>query len=142
MKKTSLLFVFILLFLNVLYAQEYKMICFSQLCLNVELAQSNSEREKGLMLRKQLNDDEGMLFIFEQDGVYGFWMKNMLISLDILWLDKNMEIVDISERVKPCLDECVPFYPQKEVRYVLEVREGFVEKNNIKRGQILKFGDK
>ncbi len=139
MQKIFFLLILILFNTNFLYAKEYKKICFSSICIDAEVVQSDSDREKGLMFRKQLNDNDGMFFVFEQDAIYGFWMKNMLISLDIIWINKNLQVVDISEHVMPCKDECIPFYPQEEVRYVLEVKDGFVKKNNIKKGQILKL---
>ena len=77
-------------------------VCFGSNCFSVELAKTNAERELGLMNRKELDSNKGMLFIFEKDGIYPFWMKNTLIPLDMIWIDGNYQIVFIAKNVQPC----------------------------------------
>src|SRR3989304_6446445 len=61
--------------------------------INVEIAQTEAEREQGLSGHKPLADDEGMLFIFDKPGYHGFWMKDMLFSIDIIWISADKKIV-------------------------------------------------
>ena len=71
-------------------------------CFQVELARTESERDQGLMYRKELDKNKGMLFIFDKEGIYPFWMKNTLIPLDMIWIDSNNKIVFIAQNVQPC----------------------------------------
>lgn len=61
--------------------------------INAEIADDNEERIKGLMFRERLNENSGMFFVFENEEEQTFWMKNTLIALDIIFIDKNLEIV-------------------------------------------------
>ena len=102
--------------------------------VNVEIADDNSERMQGLMFRKDLDENSGMLFVFDNDGYYPFWMKNTLIPLDIIFIGKDMEIVDI-KNAQPCNEyPCTSYKSSKPAKYVLEVNYGFAAKNNIKVG--------
>ena len=102
--------------------------------LKVEIADDNEERIKGLMFRDKLNENEGMFFIFDNVEYHTFWMKNTLIPLDIIFIDKNLEIVDIKYAV-PCKeDPCNLYKPSKSAKYVLEVNGNFTVKNNIDIG--------
>ena len=102
--------------------------------VNVEIADDNEERTKGLMLREKLNENEGMLFVFENEGYQAFWMKNTLIPLDIIFIGKDLGIVDIKNAV-PCKEEnCALYKSSKPAKYVLEVNDHFTIKNNIKIG--------
>ncbi len=109
-------------------------ICFDGRCYFVEIADTESLREKGLMFRNGLDKNSGMLFIFEQDGDYPFWMKNTKMPLDIIWMDKNYEVVSI-KTTDPCIsDSCPNIDPGVSARYVLEINAGEAAKNNIKVG--------
>lgn len=100
----------------------------------VEVADNPSERALGLMNRQSLNDGSGMLFIFEDDGLYSFWMKNTLIPLDMIFISKDFGIVDILE-AEPCKDDpCAVYTPKGSAKYVLEVNQGYSRKNNINIG--------
>jgi uncharacterized membrane protein (UPF0127 family) len=90
-------------------------------------------REKGLSGRAELGRDEGMLFVFEKSGYYGFWMKDMNFSIDIVWISEDKEVVDISEDLAP---ETYPdiSYPREEVKYVLELPAGYIESHNVSLG--------
>lgn len=110
-------------------------ICVKNKCFEVEIAQTQKEKEAGLMNRKHLDPDKGMLFLFENDGVYNFWMKNTLIPLDIIWIDKNKKVVFIKENAMPCnLEDCETFHPTQKARYVLEINGGLAEKYGLKVG--------
>jgi len=99
---------------------------------SVELAKTPEERERGLSNRSKLCDQCGMLFIFENDDYHSFWMKDTLIPLDIIWLDKDWRVVDFVGFIQPQgtrTDKELPIYqPQKLARYVLELPGGTVKK--------------
>ena len=101
--------------------------------VHVTVADTEAVRVRGLSGRALLAENEGMLFIFPADGEWGIWMKDMLITLDILWIAADGRVIAIKERVSP---ETFPtvFTPQERARYVLEVPAGFVKKNTIEIG--------
>ena len=110
--------------------------------VNVEIADDNEERMKGLMFRQSLDYKEGTLFIFENEDYHTFWMKNTLIPLDMIFIDKNLEIVDIKNAV-PCETEpCLIYKPSKPAKYVLEVNANFASENEIGIGDKLVLDDK
>lgn len=101
--------------------------------ITAELAITEAERQKGLMFREKLLPDQGMLFVFEKESIYYIWMKNMKFSIDILWLDKNKRIVHIEKNVPPCQKEpCPSYYSKTPSMYVLELKAGSVDGNNLK----------
>ena len=103
-----------------------------------EVAITRDEQIKGLKFRKRLSEDRGMLFIYPLDGIHGIWMKNCLVSLDLLWLDKDNRIIYMKERVPPCRAEPCPTYnPPLKSRNVLEVHEGLAEKERLRPGSQL-----
>jgi len=99
--------------------------------LNVEIASNDEERQKGLMYRKELGENEGMLFVFEKDKILSFWMKNTSIPLSIAFLDKNGRVIDIYD-MKPFSLE--PVVSTLKCRYALEVNRGFFNKCGLKVG--------
>jgi uncharacterized membrane protein (UPF0127 family) len=108
--------------------------------ITAELAITDYERARGLMYREKINPDQGMLFVFENEGRHSFWMKNMIISIDILWLNKAKKIVHIEERVPPCKGDPCPSYASKiPAMYVLELKAGSVKENGLKRFDSLEF---
>ncbi len=114
--------------------------CVNNNCFDVEIAKTFAERSKGLMNRESLDENSGMFFIFDEEEEYSFWMKNTLIPLDIIWLNKDMEIVHIEKNVQPCKeDPCQRYTPTKPAQYVLELNAGQTDKNNIEVGNKLIF---
>ena len=86
----------------------------------VEIVDSQEERQRGLMFREELCDNCGMLFIFEEEYTYSFWMKNTLIPLDMIFIDSDLTIVDVIYAM-PCVkDPCEHYTPQDKALYVLE----------------------
>jgi len=115
-------------------------VCFQQNCFKVEIANDNFERAQGLMNRGKLDQDKGMLFIFDQEGFYPFWMKNTLIPLDIIWLNQEQKVVYIKKQAEPCGQEiCLPIIPMGDANYVLEINGGLADKINLKIGGELIF---
>lgn len=109
--------------------------------INVEVADNDELRMKGLMYRKSLGPDSGMLFIFPQEEILGFWMKNTLIPLSIGYFDKNKKLIKIMD-MEPAspMDLDPPKYSSdKPAQYALEVNKGWFKKNKIKLGEKLVF---
>jgi hypothetical protein len=108
-------------------------VCFAENCFGVEVAKTAEELENGLMFRQQLDKDRGMLFIFEKQDIYPFWMKNTLISLDIIWINKENKIVFIKNNAEPCQkNDCEFINPGVEANYVLEINSGIAESLGLK----------
>ena len=115
-------------------------VCVRENCFQVELAQTRIQRDKGLMYREKLDKDKGMLFIFDKEGIYPFWMKDTLIPLDIIWIDGNNKIVFISHNVQPCKSLiCSSIIPPGPAKYVLEINAGLAVENQIKIGDVADF---
>ena len=110
--------------------------------LEVELAENTAQQAYGLMNRTKLAANAGMLFVFEQERVLQFWMKNTLIDLDIAYIDKNKKIIDIQQMkaVSSILETNPPSYPSKlPAQFALEMNSGWFKKNKIKEGAQLSF---
>ena len=103
-----------------------------------EVVDTDSSRALGLSGRNEMRENEGMLFVFDYSGKYGFWMKDMLFSIDILWINQNGVVVHIERNISP------DSYPQtfindSEALYVLELSAGGSERNGIFLGSKLKI---
>ena len=120
-------------------SQVTKKVIINEKSFNVEIADNQIERSQGLMFRKELEENSGMLFLFESSGKHSFWMKNTLIPLDMIWIDENLEIVFIFENAQPCEETCDSITPDKNAKYVLEINSGLVEKYNFKIGDEIKI---
>jgi len=116
-------------------------VCFENDCFSVEIADNSEEMSRGLMFREKMDADKGMLFIFEKEGEYPFWMKNTLIPLDIIWINENKEVVLITENAQPCQKDhfCPSFKPSETAKYVLEINGGISEKIGLKIGDKANF---
>jgi len=99
--------------------------------LNVEVAKSPQEHTIGLMFRKSMPTNDGMLFIFDRPGQQCFWMKNTLLPLSVAFIGDDGSIANIEEMKPQTLDS---HCSTKEVRYVLEMNEGWFAKRGIKAG--------
>lgn len=119
-------------------------VCFKSNCYSVELAMTDTERERGLMYRDRLDLGNGMLFVFDSDGIYPFWMKNTLIPLDMIWLDGDGKVVYIYKNARPCEeeDECSNIIPPDSARYVLEINAGEADRIGLKEGDELILNSK
>lgn len=94
----------------------------------VELAQTLEERAQGLMYRRELDPDKGMLFIFDEPQQLSFWMKNTYIDLSIAYIDSDGVIIDILD-MEALSEASVP--SSAPVQYALEVRQGGFDENGI-----------
>jgi len=104
---------------------------------NVQIADTPSSQEKGLMFVRQLPEHQGMLFMFPYTANWTFWMKNTRIALDIIWFDESKKIVHIHHHAKP-MDE-TPIDPKISAKYVLEINAGLAKKLHLKRGDRFKY---
>ena len=102
----------------------------------VEVARTGEERAVGLMGRTSLGKEEGMFFIFEDEGVHGFWMKNTLLPLSIAFIDREGKIMWIADMQPLTLSTHNPPGP---VLYAMEMNKGWFAKNGIKVGDIVRF---
>ena len=105
--------------------------------LEVQIAETAPEKARGLMFQDMLPYDQGMLFVFEAPGKRSMWMLNMQFSLDIIWFDKNGNVVEIKTNVPPCKTpleimscDSAPV-SSDNAKYVLEVTSGFIDKFGI-----------
>ena len=107
----------------------------------VEVSDDLEESMRGLMFRKHLPGNAGMLFAYYDEKPRTFWMKNTLIPLDMIFVDGSSKIIEIKENVPPCAQDECPTYPSKEpAQYVLEANAGFVQEKGIKVGDRLVAG--
>lgn len=106
---------------------ETNFIIINEHVISVELATTPEQRERGLMKRQTLEDNTGMLFIFSEESKYSFWMKNMNVSLDIIWINSDGEVVYFVKDVPPCTKSpCQTYTPNIPALYVLEVNPGTI----------------
>jgi uncharacterized protein len=114
-------------------------VCFKEKCFSVEMVSKDEDMRRGLQFRTALGKEEGMLFIFADAKRHGFWMKDTLIPLDIIWLDYARRIVHIAS-VPPCTsDPCPVFMPPKEASYVLEINQGEARSMQLTIGEAATF---
>ena len=148
MKKQTYILLLIIFFGFYLFSQniidnevrEISQACVKNKCFKVETAVTTQEREIGLMNREYLASDSGMLFIFEKEDIYNFWMKNTLISLDIIWIDRNNKVIFIKENAEPCkVEKCELFGPNEKALYVLEINKGLAKEIKLKTGDVVEF---
>lgn len=105
--------------------------------ISAELALTPAQWQKGLSGRKELKENQGMLFVFPESSYQSFWMKDMKFSIDIIWVDESFKIVGIEKNLPPCVDKCPTYESPVPVKYVLEVNAGFSEKEKLKEGDVL-----
>lgn len=135
-------FILIFIFINNSYAKDinlYEKIClkqFSNIIINkTHIFVSNSckkeEIEKGLMFVSKIEKNFGMIFVFKEEQILNFWMKNTYIPLDIAYINNNLTIIDIQHMFP--MDQTV-ITSKAKASFALELNSGFFEKNKIKVG--------
>jgi len=105
--------------------------------VRVEVARTPAERQRGLMFRKSLESDAGMLFLFEHPEHLAFWMRNTFLPLDMIFIEPGMTVLGIVENTEPLSDALcsVPGVSQ----YVLEVNAGFSRRHGLVTGTAVRF---
>jgi len=126
--KVSIIFFFVFFFYFFLFEnvqlESSDNVCFGDICFDVRVSDSDSERAKGLMYEEFLSEKHGVLFVFEDVGNHSFWMKNTYIVLDIIWIDEDFRVVDI-KTVEPCFSSrCGFFSASSKSKFVLEIGGG------------------
>lgn len=105
-----------------------------------EDARTETMMMRGMMFRDSLAEDRGMLFTHGEPGNFPYWMFQVRIPLDILWLDSKHNVVEIVENAAPCAKKPCPAYGGKEkALYVLELAGGSVKKHNLRTGDRIRF---
>jgi uncharacterized membrane protein (UPF0127 family) len=108
--------------------------------LAVEIAATPEQRERGYMFRERMGPEDGMLFLFEEEGIYPFWMKNTKIPLDIIWIGGDGVVVFVAARVPPCTaDPCPDVRPLGRARSVLELAAGRASDLGLRPGAALQL---
>jgi uncharacterized membrane protein (UPF0127 family) len=100
--------------------------------VRVEVVQTPQERQRGLMFRKQLDADAGMLFVFERPQHNVFWMHNTFLPLDMIFITRDMRVLGVVENATPQTDS--PREVPGESQYVLEVNAGYSRQHGITQG--------
>lgn len=98
------------------------------------IADTDRSRQQGLSGTMRLPADEAMVFIFDSDGRWPIWMKDMNYSIDIVWLDNSKHVVDFALDVSPDSYPTKTFFPKNEARYVVELKSGTVKAKGIRVG--------
>ncbi len=108
----------------------------------VEVADDDAERARGLMFRDAMADDPGMLFIHDRQEPQAYWMKNTRIPLDILYFDRDRRLVSQQRDVPPCSagDRCPPYPSRAPAQYVLELNASQAARLGLQDGALLTFG--
>jgi uncharacterized membrane protein (UPF0127 family) len=117
---------------------DFRSIKLSGYSFFVKVVSNEDERSKGLSGVDRMDDNVGMLFVFDTSGTYGFWMKDMNFPIDIIWLDDNLNVIEVTKNFSP---ESYPksVFPPTPVRFVLEINAGIAEKIGIKKGDTVSF---
>ncbi len=124
------------------YPGQIKVLFHDGFAITAQTAQTYEEHEKGLMFRKSLAFDAGMLFVFEREENRVFWMKNTLINLDIIYIGKDMRINRIFHKVQASAPEALDSQVQRvqgSGMYVVEVPAGFSRRHNLWPGQKIRI---
>jgi uncharacterized membrane protein (UPF0127 family) len=110
--------------------------------IRAEVMTHPTDMLRGMMFRDSLTEDRGMLFIHGSLGQFPYWMYQVRIPLDIIWMDNNRRIVEISPNTPPCqtkASECPQYGGHEKALYVLELAAGMAAKHGLHPGAFLTF---
>lgn len=105
--------------------------------IEIEIADNDAKTQQGLMHRKSMDENRGMLFIFPIAQEHAFWMKNTLISLDIIFTDKDKKIIKIHKSTTPHSTKSLP--SGSPTMFVVEVNAGYTDKYGVSEGDLINF---
>ena len=105
--------------------------------VDIEIADNTQESTQGMMFRTSMPYDRAMLFIMQYEREQSFWMRNTKISLDIIYVNGNKEIVTIYKHTQPYSQSPIPSF--KKAKYVVETSAGFCDKFGIEEGNFIEF---
>ncbi len=107
--------------------------------VEIEIALTPQEHTQGLSDREALCENCGMLFVFNDSSQRGFWMHRMNFPLDMIFLDKEYEVIDVAYNMEPCKSECMVYRSREGAKYVLEVNTGFASEHGVEKGERLEI---
>lgn len=105
--------------------------------IDIEIVKDEAAIQQGLMYRKSMDENRGMLFMMPEMGPQSFWMKNTHISLDIIFINRNRQIVTIHKNTEPFSEKSLP--SSQNAQYIVEVNGGYCDKHGIKKGDFVKW---
>jgi uncharacterized membrane protein (UPF0127 family) len=105
--------------------------------IDVEAAKDPAKRQQGLMYRSHMDEDKGMIFIFEREDMQAFWMKNTILPLDIIFIDSKGVINTIHKNTVPYSEKSLP--SKSRSQFVVEVNGGYCDKYGIKEGDLIEY---
>jgi len=115
--------------------EDQNQICFQDDCLEVEVFNTPYSLSKGFQGRVTLPQSKAGLFVFKEEGVHSLWMKDMLISLDMVWVNKTSHVIHIHHNVTPCKEKpCEKYRPPSPVTHAVELNSGWCREHNITGG--------
>lgn len=100
--------------------------------IDIEIADDEEERMYGMMYRKSMDPNTGMLFLMGEERMQSFWMKNTYVPLDIIYLNNKLEVVSVQKNAEPLNERSLP--SEGPASYVLEVTGGFTDQFGIEKG--------
>jgi uncharacterized membrane protein (UPF0127 family) len=105
------------------------------------VADTDDKRSKGLSGIENMSGNQGMLFVFNNPSKQGFWMKEMMFPIDIIWLDSNNSVIHIEKKLQPCTSVllCTVYSPSRDAKYVLETISGFADLHSVNEGDKMKI---
>ena len=113
------------------------------LTIEANVVTKPSDRQKGLSGLDSLSLNQGMFFVFENKGPYGFWMKDMKFAIDIIWIDEDKNIIDMAQNAAPQPGkknkELTIYRPRSDALYILEVNAGLASLHNLQIGDKVAF---
>ena len=120
---------------------QSQQVVFEGATFDVELPVTPEQRARGLMGREQLGDREGMLFVYDVEGLHRIWMKGMVIPLDMVWIDADSVVAGVTANVPPAPEGTIPeiYSPPRPILYVLEINAGLAEATGIRVGSQARF---
>jgi len=107
------------------------------LLFDIEIADDRDKRAQGLMFRYKMEPNQGMIFVFDTSEILSFWMKNTFISLDMLFINEDFEIIQIHENAFPLSEE--PIRSNYPAKYVLEILGGVSARKGINVGDVVRL---
>ena len=105
--------------------------------VDIEIADNDQERTQGMMYRTSMPHNRAMLFIMVYERTQSFWMRNTKMSLDIMYINGDKEIVTIYKHTQPYSPSPIPSF--KKAKYVVETSAGFCDKFGIQEGNFIEF---
>jgi len=100
----------------------------------LEIAQTFKEKQQGLMYRKELPENQGMIFVYNYESPKSFWMKNTLIPLDLIFINSSDYITDIKENFQPCIKNPCETYSSNPAQNIIEINAGLVDELELEIG--------